>query len=210
VVADQHVDGAGLLERSRHGGSVPHVGRVDADANAVVAARVALDVLARAAAVEGKEKDRVVTAADRGPTALLFTLNGPCCWARTRAANTKRSRATTAHSAPHDGAIASDAPAPRPLWPPPPPSLHPGRQGDAAAVEACADRSGAASGRGRSPCRHRGAPPGPAPPSPRRTHSGGASDWTPPLRWHYSVLRGPPSSSLSSSSVEASTLNATL
>jgi len=80
VVANHHVDGAGLLERSRHGGSVPHVGRVDADANDIVAARVALDELARATAVEGKETDRVATAArateDR---CLLSTLNGP--WA---------------------------------------------------------------------------------------------------------------------------------
>jgi len=91
VVADHHVDGAGLLERSRHGGSVPHVGRVDADANEIVAARVALDELARATAVEGKETDRVATAArateDR---CLLSTLNRP--WAMLLGPNDVRRR----------------------------------------------------------------------------------------------------------------------
>jgi len=91
VVANHHVDGAGLLERSRHGGSVPHVGRVDADANDIVAARVVLDELARATAVEGKETDRVATAArateDR---CLLSTLNGP--WAMLLGRNDVRRR----------------------------------------------------------------------------------------------------------------------
>jgi hypothetical protein len=32
LVADQHIDGAGLLELSCHGGNALHVGHVDADA----------------------------------------------------------------------------------------------------------------------------------------------------------------------------------
>jgi hypothetical protein len=57
VVADEYVDGAGLLERARHGAGVPHVGRVDAD---VVPARVALDGGARvleAGEVAGQDGD---------------------------------------------------------------------------------------------------------------------------------------------------------
>jgi hypothetical protein len=38
LVADQHIDGAGLLELSCHGGNVLHIGRMDADADTVVMA----------------------------------------------------------------------------------------------------------------------------------------------------------------------------
>jgi hypothetical protein len=38
LVADQHIDGAGLLELSRHGGNILHVGRMDADVDVVVVA----------------------------------------------------------------------------------------------------------------------------------------------------------------------------